>query len=139
MAGDPLNATNLYPRAVYYCSQDIATAFCAASHDGGTTFGPGVPTYNLLDCGGLHGHVKVAPDGTAYVPNKACGSNAAVVVSTDGGTTWAVHKVPGSSPSDADPSVGVGANGTVYPEVRMALRILPGWPDSSSATAAISW
>ena len=106
--------TSSYPNAVYYCSQDIATAFCAASHDGGTTFGPGVPTYSLLDCGGLHGHVKVAPDGTAYLPNKACGSNAAVVVSKDGGTTWDVHRVPGSSPSDADPSVGVGANGTVY-------------------------
>jgi CARDB protein len=106
--------TSTYPHAVYYCSQDIATAFCAASHDGGTTFGPGVPTYSLLDCGGLHGHVKVAPDGTAYLPNKACGSNAAVVVSKDGGTTWTVNKVPGTSPSDADPSVGVGANGTVY-------------------------
>jgi hypothetical protein len=106
--------TSTYPHAVYYCSQDIATAFCAASHDGGTTFGPGVPTYSLLDCGGLHGHVKVAPDGTAYVPNKACGSNAAVVTSTDGGTSWTLHPVPGSSPSDADPSVGVGANGTVY-------------------------
>jgi hypothetical protein len=106
--------TSSYPHAVYYCSQDIATAFCAASRDGGTTFGPGVPTYSLLDCGGLHGHVKVAPDGTAYLPNKSCGSNAAVVTSTDNGTSWTVHKVPGSSPSDADPSVGVGANGTVY-------------------------
>lgn len=106
--------TSSYANAVYYCSQDIATAFCATSHDGGTTFGPGVPTYSLLDCGGLHGHVKVAPDGTAYLPNKACGSNAAVVVSKDGGTSWTVNKVPGSSPSDADPSVGIGANGTVY-------------------------
>ncbi|HEY3527901.1 MAG TPA: sialidase family protein [Nocardioides sp.] len=106
--------TSTYPDAVYYCSQDIATAFCAASHDGGTTFGPGVPTYSLLDCGGLHGHVKVAPDGTAYLPNKACGSTAALVVSKDGGTSWTVNPVPGSSPSDADPSVGVGANGTVY-------------------------
>jgi hypothetical protein len=106
--------TSTYPDAVYYCSQDIATAFCAASHDGGATFGPGVPTYSLLDCGGLHGHVKVAPDGTAYLPNKACGSNAAVVVSKDGGTSWTVEPVPGSSTSDADPSVGIGANGTVY-------------------------
>ncbi|GAA1952071.1 hypothetical protein GCM10009798_09150 [Nocardioides panacihumi] len=106
--------TSSYPNAVYYCSQDIATAFCAASHDGGATFGPGVPTYSLLDCGGLHGHVKVAPDGTAYLPNKACGSNAALVVSKDGGTSWKVDPVPGSTPSDADPSVGVGANGTVY-------------------------
>ncbi len=106
--------TTDYPNAVYYCSQDIATAFCAASHDGGTTFGPGVPTYSLLDCGGLHGHVKVAPDGTAYLPNKGCGANAAAVTSTDNGQSWTVHKVPGSTPSDADPSVGVGANGTTY-------------------------
>jgi CARDB protein len=116
-ANDPLKPVGDalgYPDAVYYCSQDIATAFCATSHDGGTTFGAGVPTYSLLDCGGLHGHVKVAPDGTAYLPNKACGSNAAVVVSTDGGASWTVDKVPGSSPSDADPSVGVGANGTAY-------------------------
>jgi len=106
--------TSSYPNSVYYCSQDIATAFCAASHDGGTTFGNGVPTYSLLDCGGLHGHVKVAPDGTAYLPNKGCGENAALVTSTDNGGSWTVHKVPGSTPSDADPSVGVGANGTVY-------------------------
>jgi archaellum component FlaF (FlaF/FlaG flagellin family) len=106
--------TTTYPHSVYYCSQDIATAFCAASHDGGTTFGPGVPTYSLLDCGGLHGHVKVAPDGTAYLPNKGCGENAALVTSTDNGASWKVHHVPGSTPSDADPSVGVGANGSVY-------------------------
>jgi hypothetical protein len=106
--------TSSYPNAVYYCSQDIATAFCAASHDGGTTFGAGVPTYSLLDCGGLHGHVKVAPDGTAYLPNKGCGENAALVTSTNNGGSWTVHKVPGSTPSDADPSVGIGANGTVY-------------------------
>ncbi len=106
--------TSDYPNAVYYCSQDIATAFCAASHDGGTTFGPGVPTYNLLDCGGLHGHVKVAPDGTAYLPNKACGENAAVAVSTDNGESWTLRKVPGTTPSDNDPSVSIGANGAVY-------------------------
>jgi len=29
----------LYANAVYYCSQDIATAFCARSDDGGLTFG----------------------------------------------------------------------------------------------------
>ncbi|MCW2867975.1 MAG: hypothetical protein JWR20_2163, partial [Marmoricola sp.] len=106
--------TSSYPHAVYYCSQDIATAFCAASHDGGTTFGNGVPTYSLMDCGGLHGHVKVAPDGTAYLPNKACGETAALVTSTDGGSSWTVHHVPGSTPGDSDPSVGVGAKGRVY-------------------------
>ncbi|WP_310528462.1 CARDB domain-containing protein [Nocardioides sp.] len=106
--------TSAYPDAVYYCSQDIATAFCAVSRDGGTTFGAGVPTYSLLDCGGLHGHIKVAPDGTAYLPNKGCGADQAVVVSKDNGTTWTVSKVPGATPGDSDPSVGVGSNGTTY-------------------------
>jgi hypothetical protein len=121
IGGGPYSASGVgalpvstYPHAVYYCSQDIATAFCATSRDGGTTFGPGVPTYSLLDCGGLHGHVKVAPDGTAYLPNKGCGNNAAVVTSTDNGASWTVDKVPGTSTSDADPSVGIGSDGTVY-------------------------
>ncbi|MDQ1740822.1 MAG: hypothetical protein QOE53_2474 [Pseudonocardiales bacterium] len=114
VAGDPLNAANLYPRAVYYCSQDIATAFCALSRDGGTTFGVGVPVYNLLDCGGLHGHIMLAPDGTAYLPNKSCGGHQGVTVSADNGKTWTVRTVPNSLPGDSDPAVSIGANGTVY-------------------------
>ena len=119
LGGGPFSAGALplpstYKHAIYYCSQDIATALCAVSRDGGTTFGPGVPTYNLQDCGGLHGHVKVAPDGTAYLPNKGCGATQAVVVSQDSGASWTVRKVPGSTPGDSDPSVGVGSNGTVY-------------------------
>jgi hypothetical protein len=103
-----------YPHAVYYCSQDIADASCAVSRDGGLTYGPAVPMYSLLDCGGLHGHVKVAADGTVYVPNKGCGSNQAVAVSEDNGLSWNVRKVPTSTPGDSDPSVGIGANGTIY-------------------------
>lgn len=118
IGGGPLPAGSLptvgYPNAVYYCSQDIATAFCAASRDGGRTFGAGVPTYSLLDCGGLHGHVKVAPDGTAYLPNKGCGATQAAVVSADNGLSWTVRSVPNSTPGDSDPSIGVGSNGTVY-------------------------
>jgi hypothetical protein len=106
--------TSSYPNAVYYCSQDIATAFCALSRDGGTTFGAGVPTYSLQDCGGLHGHVKVSPDGTVYVPNKGCGATQAAVVSTDNGATWTVSHVPGSTPGDSDPSIGVARDNTVY-------------------------
>ncbi len=106
--------TSDYPNSVYYCSQSIAAAFCAASHDGGTTFGPGVPTYNLNECGGLHGHVKVGPDGTAYLPNKGCGEDQAVVVSRDNGQTWKIRPVPSSTPGDSDPSVGISADNTVY-------------------------
>ena len=107
----------LYPNAVYYCSQEAVTAFCARSDDGGLTFGPGVPIYNLTQCGGIHGHVKVAPDGTVYIPNASCGSNQAVVVSTDNGLNWSIRPIPDSTPLGAglvDPSVGIAFDGTIY-------------------------
>jgi len=103
-----------YPHIVYYCSQDVAMAQCATSLDGGTTFGPAVPIYNLTQCGGLHGHVKVGPDGTAYVPNKSCGSGQGFSMSTDNGLSWTVKTVPGSSGGEWDPSVGIAKDGTVY-------------------------
>jgi hypothetical protein len=103
-----------YAHAVYYCSQDVATAFCARSDTGGLTFGAGIPIYSLADCGGLHGHVKVAPDGTVYVPNSDCGGAPAVAVSTDAGQSWTLRKVPGASGGEGDPAVGIGRDGTVY-------------------------
>jgi hypothetical protein len=117
----PLNLnppSPVYPHAVYYCSQDIAAAFCSRSDDGGATFGPSIAIYNLTACGGLHGHVKVAPDGTVYVPNRACGTDSAVVVSLDNGITWAVHTVQNASVTNTattdDPAVGIDNNGVVY-------------------------
>jgi len=104
-----------YNNAVYYCSQDIATAFCARSDDGGLTFGPGVAMYNLTQCTGIHGHVKVAPDGTVYVPNRGCGANQAVAVSADNGLTWSVRPIPDSTPAIGnDPSIGLASDGTAY-------------------------
>ncbi len=117
-----------YDHAVYYASQDVAVAQMAISRDGGQTFGPAVPMYNLTQCGGLHGHIKVTPDtpqtqanghvGTLYVPNKGCssasGSGQGVVVSDDEATTFSVHIVPGSTPGDTDPSVGIDAAGKIY-------------------------
>jgi hypothetical protein len=104
----------VYPHAVYYCSQAIALASCAVSLTGGLTFGPAVPIYNLTQCSGLHGHIKVAPDGTAYVPNKNCNGQAGVAVSTDNGLTWTVRTVPGSTAGSSDPAVGIGSDGTLY-------------------------
>ncbi|MFN2455015.1 MAG: PKD domain-containing protein [Pyrinomonadaceae bacterium] len=103
----------LYPNAVYYCAQDLVTANCAVSLDGGITYGPAISAYTLT-CGGLHGHIKVAPDGTAYLPNKGCSGAQGVAVSTDNGVTWTIKTVPNSTPGDSDPSVGIGANGAVY-------------------------
>ncbi|HEV2765009.1 MAG TPA: sialidase family protein, partial [Pyrinomonadaceae bacterium] len=103
-----------YPNAVYYASQDIGLAQIARSDNGGLTFGPAVPMWNLTQCGGLHGHIKVAPDGTVYVPNKSCGGMQGVAVSEDNGLTWAIRTVPGTSSGNTDPSVGIGADGTIY-------------------------
>lgn len=103
----------VYPNAVYYCAQANFEASCAVSLDGGLTFGAGVPVYTT-ECGGLHGHLKVAPDGTVYLPNKGCAPNQAVVVSEDNGTTWQIRQIPGSLPGETDPSVGIASDGTVY-------------------------
>jgi hypothetical protein len=108
----PLLST--FPHAVYYCSQSIAAATCARSDNGGLTYGPSMPVYTIEQCGGLHGHVKVAPDGTVYLPNKSCGGQQGLAVSLDNGMTWTIRKVPNSSSGDSDPSVGIGSDGTVY-------------------------
>ncbi|HEV7515042.1 MAG TPA: PKD domain-containing protein, partial [Thermoanaerobaculia bacterium] len=119
----PTPPSPLYPDAVYYCAQDpgaflLAPIFCARSDDGGQTFGPSV-TASTTECGGLHGHLKVAPDGTVYLPNRQCSSattiGAGVLVSTDNGTTWTSRVVPGSDPSASDPSVATGLNNTGKP------------------------
>jgi hypothetical protein len=109
----PLVGTPANPHAVYYCSQALVDANCARSDDGGINYGPAVVVYTSA-CGGLHGHVKVAPDGTVYLPNKGCGTSQAVVVSEDNGLTWEVRKILGSASAGSDPSVGVGSGGRVY-------------------------
>ena len=104
----------IYPHAVYYASQDIGLAQIARSDDGGVTFGVAVPMYNLTQCNGLHGHIKVAPDGTVYIPIPSCGGKQGLAVSEDNGLTWAVRTIPGSTDSVNDPSVGIGVDGTIY-------------------------
>ena len=116
--GNPINKGD----AVYYCSQAGVTAFCSRSDDGGLNFGRSTAIYNSVTdgCGGIHGHVKVAPDGTVYVPNRGCNSVQAVTVSEDAGTTWTVRTVQGAGftagapPGILDPSVGIASDGTLY-------------------------
>src|SRR5881398_2186707 len=111
-----------YPNAVYYCSQDLETALCSRSDDGGLTYGPSIPMYVGTQCGGLHGHVKVAPDGTIYVPNRDCNGTQSVVVSEDNGVTWAIRPVntctyaakPSLIGQGDDPALSIDASGRVY-------------------------
>jgi len=106
-----------YPNAVYYASQSLVVLNypqVSRSDDGGLTYGPSVLT--TAACGGLHGHIKVAPDGTVYIPNNSCGGEGAVLVSEDNGVTWNIRTVPGtnSNPALQDPQVGVDDSGRVY-------------------------
>src|ERR1700719_393288 len=126
---NPLNKGH----AVYYCGQAAvgtnanSAGFCSRSDDGGLNFGKSIPVYvdAVAGCSAaIHGHVKVAPDGTVYLPNQSCGGHQAVAVSTDAATTWTVHPVPGTLPmspaiapatfDSSDPAVGIASDGTVY-------------------------
>jgi hypothetical protein len=114
----PLNITHVSiatDHAVYYCAQALVNASCARSDNGGISFGPAVPMYPAGQCAGLHGHVRVAPDGTVYVPQMDCGGAQGFAVSEDGGLTWALRTVDGSKVNEeSDPSVAAGADNTTY-------------------------
>jgi hypothetical protein len=126
----PLPGT-AYPDAVYYCSQNVAYASCALSLDGGLTYTDGLPMYTSAQCFGLHGHIKVGPDGSLYVPDKACGSPECYIasttaggachpgfaVSTDYGQTWTIHTIADGHSrlfNGGDPALDVGPKGTLY-------------------------
>ena len=121
----PKDANPIYPDAVYYCAQNGVNAFCSLSVDGGLTYLPGTPISDTPinsvgdpfggGCSGLHGHIRVGPDGTAYVPIKGCGGaptannltneefwggHPAVAVSDNNGATWTTRVVPGGRNED---------------------------------------
>jgi hypothetical protein len=107
----------IYPHAVYYCTQDgVVAAHCATSYDGGMTFGPTTIPYTVDKCPLLlHGHVKVGPDGTAYLPTADCEGKQTLAESHDNGVTWTLDEVPDSTTQDeSDPHLGIGDKGTLY-------------------------
>jgi hypothetical protein len=119
--GTPVNQG----RAVYYCSQDVVgPAACQRSDTLGASYGPGVLAYNGqgtstpggTDCGGLHGHLHVAPDGTVWLPVNQCNGKQGGAYSTDGGTTWNEFIVPGaiSQANGADPSIAIDSDSNIY-------------------------
>jgi PKD repeat protein len=119
---------------VLYCSQNLVGAACQRSLTLGTSYengqiatGPGA--LNSQGCGGLHGHVRIAPDGTAWLPDKSCGAKQGGAISLDTSTTpwteFAVEKKTADangpaftttpqSPGGDDPSIAIDAANTVY-------------------------
>ena len=96
----PLGLVSLdpaFPKAVYYCVNQIDGSFCARSIDGGRTFqNTGSPAYPAAStesqsgipfCGGLHGHGVTDSAGRIFLPRGFC-NVPEIAVSSDGGTTW---------------------------------------------------
>jgi hypothetical protein len=160
-AGSPVQAVTSYPDAVYYCAQDAYNGQCSVSQDGGLTFNPAVPAYNSPAndpadpntqfaaeggaCSALHGHVRVGPDGTAYLPIKGCGGqptagnltnteywggHPSVSTTQDNGLRWLIHRVDaGNNQDESDPLVAVG-RGDKFAGGRVYL----GWEDGTNPT-----
>src|SRR5438270_693823 len=76
----------------------------------------GAPPYTGSLCGGLHGHLHVAPDGTVWLPVNQCGGLQGGSFSTDAGTTWTEFTVPNaaSQTQGADPSIAIDADSKIY-------------------------
>lgn len=102
--------------AVYYCSQGTINAFCSRSDDGGMTFKNSFPIFPVDGLCGNHGHVKVGPDGTVYVPmNNPCLGAEGVTLSIDGGITWTYLTVPETAGGRWDSSIAIARDGkTLY-------------------------
>ncbi len=124
--GTTLKPSGAYPHIVYYCSQNIlqaAGAFCGHSEDGGVTFDP--PSTQVFGatspCGALHGHFRISPDGTGYVPQNNCKradgiAGQGMAVTKDNGQSYTYAVVPDSSRNGngGDPSVAADAANKVY-------------------------
>lgn len=111
----PVPAAAQSDRAVYYCAHEDVQ-MCAVSLDGGFSFLPGVPL-GMADCLGFVGHVKVASDGTAYVPAYNClDGKQAVFVTQNNGLTWQHRPIAPSTRAAhwTDPSVALSDGGRVY-------------------------
>ncbi|HUR61079.1 MAG TPA: PKD domain-containing protein [Candidatus Thermoplasmatota archaeon] len=132
----PQNAVSEH--IVYYCSQE-AEKYCWTSLDGGLTFTPRTPVDPLLECYNLFGHVRVAADGTAYIPVNSCGLGATAktgLFSTeDNGLSWTQRVTTGGGKGLFDPSVGIS---TVPAPGKATPRIYLGQAEDDGAYIAVS-
>ncbi|HUP90950.1 MAG TPA: choice-of-anchor D domain-containing protein [Solimonas sp.] len=128
---DP-NGTVIKGKAVYFCSQDVFPGTCSRSDDGGNTWSPPQVAYDGRNCNNLHGHLHVAPDGTAYLPVNHCGTGVNYLTdlsgslpddgvqggayTADAGITWKEFTVPGTTQqaNGSDPSIAIDDAGKLY-------------------------
>ena len=128
-----ISPTTVFPHIVYYCWNDIGSSSCSKSIDGGISFVPtGSPAFGGVDpnaedpsldpdvpptvgsnCGGLHGHGHVGPDGTVYLPKGHCGQPW-LAMSRDEGATWERIQVANNGIAFHEANVATDAKGNIY-------------------------
>ncbi len=132
-ANIPLGTPQNKGQCVLYCTQNLVGSVCQRSLTLGTSFengqvatGPGAS--DSKGCGGLHGHVRIAPDGSTWLPDKSCGSKQGGAISIDTSTTpWHEFTVAGTddrtgqpfvsnvqSTGNSDPSIAFDSDNIVY-------------------------
>lgn len=110
----PMPAPPVYRNIVYVCVNQLADSHCSRSLDGGLTFESYHLVYPGHECGGIHGHVLVGPDGTVYLPREYCGQGF-VAISRDNGLTWELKDVDGGlGEYGNDPNMAFDAAGNIY-------------------------
>ena len=133
-SGPPtISPTTVFPHIVYYCWNDVGSSSCSKSLDGGVSFVPtGSPAFGGVDpnaqdpsvdpvvpprvgsnCGGLHGHGHVGPDGTVYLPKGHCGQPW-LAMSQDEGATWDRVQVAKNGIAFHEANVATDAKGNIY-------------------------
>ena len=80
-----------YPSHVMVCYNQIHSAACKVSPDGGAAWTRAASPFLGVGpdglCGGLHGHLKASAEGVVYLPKGHCGVPM-VAITKDGGLTW---------------------------------------------------
>lgn len=109
----------LYPNIVYVCANGLTHTPCAASTDGGRTFGPGAPSQQLdaedptasqTTCA-FQGMPTANEEGRLFQPQTQCGAK--LWFSDDNGLTWTHTPVPVNVSEDTA-DVATGPGGSVF-------------------------
>jgi hypothetical protein len=145
---DPVPADAVGNEVSYFCQQPLVNVLpdeCSYTHDGGLTWKASVPDPSL-SCYFQTGHVKISPDGTAYIPDKQCTEPVSGkdlvggMLTTDNGQTLSPYFIPGAPrPEDGfDPSVATDVTNRVYESWSRAGDFHPvvTWSDDATTTWA---
>ncbi|SVB89865.1 uncharacterized protein METZ01_LOCUS242719, partial [marine metagenome] len=96
----------LHPTTWVFCvNGNYPYPVCAASNDGGLSWGPELPgAPNGCDSGGLTGHMMGSENGNFYRGNRGCngGEGYSIYRSTNGGITWTEHPLPTEATGTAE-------------------------------------